>query len=170
MTTPPMDARGLAALATRYGMPTDALVPLARVVVQSNLELTLEPEAVLCGQNEMADALYFLLDGTLRVQRRNRLNEMEDIATAAAPAVLGHMALVLHKRRSAALVAGPEGARVVSLPLEQVEWLLKGTLPESDALRRLMLAAQLDQHHRAVVDILRILNPDTPLPSGWSAT
>lgn len=168
MSHPPLDAEALAGLSARYGLPRQALLPLARVVVQSDRELDVEAGAVLCAQNEPADALYLLLDGTLHVQRRNRLNLMDNIATAVAPAVLGHMALVLSKRRSAALVGGPEGARVLVLPRKEVEWLLEGHTEESDALRRLMLAAELDQHERAVADVLRQLDHSTPLPKGWA--
>jgi|GEM_PF-4078538 len=168
MTTAPLDARRLAQLAARYSLPPDSLVALARVVVQGDRELMVEPGAVLCSQNEPADALYLLVDGALRVRRRDRRNEMKDIATAVAPAVLGHMALVLHQRRTAALVGGTEGARVISLSKAQVEWLLDGHTAEADALRRLMLAAQLDQHQRSVTDILRKLDASTPLPKGWA--
>ena len=168
MIQPPMEATGLAALAAHYGLPEDILVSLARVVVQADRELVLGAGAELCYQNDPADALYFLLEGSIRVGRYNRLNLMEEIATAVAPAVLGHTALVLQTTRSVSLVAGDTGARVIALPKAQVESLITEHSREADALRRIILAAQLDHHHRSVVDLLQALEIDAELPVGWT--
>ena len=167
MSQPPIDVPKLQHFAAHYGLPKDILVSLAHVVVQSDRELVMGPGAELCYQNDPADSLYFLLEGSLRVGRHNRLNLLEDIATATAPAVLGHMALVLQTTRFATLTAGPDGARVVALPKPQVERLLAEHSKEGDALRRIILAAQLDQHHRSVVDILQALAVEKELPAGW---
>ena len=170
MSTPPINASDLQSLATHYGLSEATLESLARVVIKSDRELTMQPTAELCHQNDPADALYILVEGSLRILRNNRVNVLEEFAEAHAPAVLGRLGLVLQNRRSASLVAGPHGDRVLALPKEQVEWLIQGNSPESDALRRLMLAAQLNQHHRAVVDILRALKIEAPMPTGWTGS
>mgnify|MGYP000500927215 CR=1 FL=1 len=166
--TAPMTPKGVAELLVRYRLPKELLLPLAQVLVTGDREILMEPAAVLCAQNEPADALYLLLEGTLEVRRRDFRNESRVIAEARSPAILGHMALLLSKRRTAALSAGRSGARVLALPADAVHQLNESDTAAGNALRRLILAALLDQHHRAVVDLLHTSgDTDLSLPAGW---
>lgn len=167
--TSPMTPAGVVELLERYQLPRRLLVPLAQVLITGDREVLVDAGAVLCAQNEEPDALYLLLEGTLQVRRRDHLNQSKVVAEAQAPALLGHMALLLGKERTASLSAGNQGARVVALPAEAVKELTKSNTPTGSALRRLILSAMLDQHHRAVVDLLRSAGEtDLALPGGWA--
>ena len=164
-----MTPAGVVELLDRYQLPRHLLVALAEVLVTGDREVTLEAGAVLCTQSDPPDALYLLLDGTLEVRRRDHRNEARVVALAKAPSLLGHMALLNDKPRTATLSAGDQGARVVALPAKAVNKLNRSDTPAGSALRRLILAAMLDQHHRVVVDLLRRAGEtELPLPGGWA--
>ena len=68
---------------------------------------------ILCEENQPSTELFFLVRGSIRVERVDMNGETRTISTIACPCVFGHMGLIDGSKRSATCVAdGPvEGVR-----------------------------------------------------------
>ncbi len=94
----------------------------------------------LCTEGEPGDSMFFLVDGNIRVQRRDAAGRMRELAIMKAPDLVGHMSLVDHSPRSASCVA--VGRTVVaSLDRRTYNNLLTEPSHRGTALRRLLLAS-----------------------------
>lgn len=155
----------------RYRLDADDVVPMAHLLTHTAHERVLPVGTVLCDERDIADGIYLLVDGALRVQKRDARNTYRDLAVARAPALLGHMGMVTGRQRTAALVAGEGGAVVLHLGTGEYRALMAANDAEGDLLRRLLLGAMLDQLHRATVDVKRRLGEsEAELPAGWAST
>ncbi len=155
----------------RYGLELDDLVPMANLMRRCARERSLAAGDMLCDERDIADGLYLLVDGALRVQKRDARNAYRDLAVARAPALLGHMGMVTGRQRTAALCADTDGALVLHLQTAHYRDLFEDNGPEGDLLRRLVLGAMLDQLDRATRDVQRRLGSgETELPDGWAPT
>ena len=67
--------------------------------------LRLMDGAELCREGEPGNALFFLMDGSIEVWRRDNRGEPRVLARVDAPALVGHMALVDGSTRSASCSA-----------------------------------------------------------------
>lgn len=76
------------------------------VEVSRNLEeIILEPGEVLFQEGEEGEEMYFLFRGKVQIDRKGARGQREPLATIEAPSVIGEMALLDHKPRSARVVA-----------------------------------------------------------------
>jgi CRP-like cAMP-binding protein len=98
----------------------------------------------LCVEGEPGDAMYFLLEGSIRVQRRDPHGRLRDLARMAAPCMVGQMALVDHSPRSASCVADD---RCFLIAIDRAVWLHLQAEPSvrGSAMRRVVLSSLCSQ-------------------------
>jgi len=148
--------RGAAdALSTRYGL--DVAEPVHALLQECEL-VSLRDGELLCEEGRPSDGLYLLLDGAVSVLKKDARLEDRALAVAQAPAVLGHMGLVGGGKRTASL-ASRGGVTVARLDATAFDRLMNHDGEAGDALRRVVLAAMLDQQRRAMTDLVRMLQP-----------
>jgi len=94
----------------------------------------------LCTEGERAQGLFILVEGKVRVQRRDPNARMRKVATMRAPALVGHMALIDDSPRSASCVAVGR-VSVASLDRGTVRRLLGEASSRGAAWRRLLLSS-----------------------------
>lgn len=95
-------------------------------------------------EGDAGDLMYFLLEGAIRIQRRDPRGKMRELAVMKAPALVGHMSLVDRSPRSASCIA--MGRTVcASLDRRKYDTLLTETSARGMALRRLLLASLTKQ-------------------------
>lgn len=106
--------------------------------------LRLMDGAELCREGEPGNALFFLMDGSIEVWRRDNRGEPRVLARVDAPALVGHMALVDGSTRSASCSAI---GHVRALVLDRQTYLaiMSELSPEGTALRRLLLSSLSQQ-------------------------
>lgn len=106
--------------------------------------LRLMDGAELCREGEPGNALFFLMDGSIQVWRRDNRGDPRALATVEAPALVGHMALVDGSTRSASCSAV---GHVRALVLDRQTYLaiMSELSPEGTALRRLLLSSLSQQ-------------------------
>lgn len=125
--------------------PSPAADPeaLARLLERCQ-PLRLMDGAELCREGEPGNALFFLMDGSVQVWRRDNRQQPRRLATVDAPALVGHMALVDGSTRSASCSAV---GHVRALVLERAAYqaLMSELSPEGTALRRLLLSSLSQQ-------------------------
>jgi CRP-like cAMP-binding protein len=96
--------------------------------------------ALLCSEGSPGNELFFLLEGKVRVMRRDAQGQLRELATIDAPALVGHMSLVDGSPRSATCTVA-EPSTVVQLDRVVYQSLLKELSPEGSTLRRLLLSS-----------------------------
>jgi CRP-like cAMP-binding protein len=112
---------------------------------------------VICTEGEPGEAIYFLMKGTIRVQRRDPRGRVRELATIPAPALLGHMALIDNSPRSATCIAVGE-TFVATLDRLTYNSVLGEPTTRGTALRRILLASltrQLVGANARIRDLLR---------------
>lgn len=167
MSTIPLGAAN--DLSARYGL--DLAENVHALLAECEL-LSLRDGELLCEEGRPSDGLYLLLEGSVTVLKKDAKLVARALAVAQAPAVVGHMGLVSGGQRTASL-ASRGGVTVARLDATAFERLMQDNGDAGDALRRLVLAAMLDQQRRASSDLVRMLNegvdreayPDNP--TGW---
>ena len=112
---------------------------LARVLTGAQLK-RMDNGDVLCSEGDPGDAMYFLLDGAIKVTRTDPHGKIRELAVVHSPALVGHMALIDHSPRSANCVAS--GRTVVASLTRQV-WnkMLHEPTSRGTALRRILCAS-----------------------------
>lgn len=122
------------------GAREDALVAL----LKQGVPLRLPDGAELCREGDQPDALFFLLEGKVRVMRRDSKGRDRELTIETAPAMVGHMAMVDGSPRSATCIAsGP--VRAIALDRKNYQELLKEATPRGTTLRRLLLSSLSQQ-------------------------
>ncbi len=135
--------------------PGVAARALAAVFVSARIDRLRDGDA-LCTEGEPGDALWFLMQGSVRVVRRDPSGHNRELCRMAAPALVGHMAVIDGSPRSASCIA--EGAVIVStLNRANYQQILTEPTQRGTALRRILLASltrQLASANARVRDIL----------------
>jgi CRP-like cAMP-binding protein len=116
---------------------------VARVLAAGTLRRT-APGDVLCTEGEVGDAMFFLLGGTVRVQRRDSQGRMRELAEMHSPALVGHMSLVDNSPRSANCIA-TERTILVSMDRRTYATILSEPSARGTALRRMLLSSLMQQ-------------------------
>jgi len=99
---------------------------------------------VMCEENQPSTELFFLVRGTIRVERLDTDGKPRTISTIDCPCILGHMGLIDGSKRSATCVAeGP--VEVVSMSDDTVRRMLEETTIPGTALRRLLVSSLCEQ-------------------------
>jgi CRP-like cAMP-binding protein len=95
---------------------------------------------VLCKEGEGGDEMFFLVDGSIRVTRKDARGKERELAVIQAPALVGHMSLVDNSPRSATCTAGQ---RTVIGALDRATYnnLLSEGSDRGTALRRVLCAS-----------------------------
>jgi CRP/FNR family cyclic AMP-dependent transcriptional regulator len=129
---------------------------LAAVFSTARVDRIRDGHAV-CTEGEPGDAMFFLMKGAIRVQRRDPKGKMRELATIAAPALFGHMALIDNSPRSATCVAVGESI-VATLDRRSYNTVLNEPTSRGTALRRVLLASltrQLVSANDRIRDLIR---------------
>jgi len=134
---------------------------LAEVLAAATLQRLGDGDA-LCTEGDSGDAMYFLVDGAIRVQRRDARGKMRELAVMHPPTLVGHMSLVDHSPRSASCIA--QGRTVIaSLDRRTYNEILTEPSPRGMALRRLLLSSLTRQLATANERIAELIDgPDQP--------
>ena len=112
---------------------------LARVLTGAQLK-RMDNGDVLCSEGDPGDAMYFLLDGAIKVTRTDPHGKIRELAVLESPAIVGHMALIDHSPRSASCAAS---GRTVVASLNRDTWskMLHEPTSRGTALRRILCAS-----------------------------
>jgi CRP-like cAMP-binding protein len=121
-------------------------------------EITLSDGELICQEGERAGALFILVQGQVRVLKRDACGRERELAVLSAPALLGHMSLVDSSPRSATCLAAGS-ARVLTLASDVYHRNIKAAVPAGTALRRLLLASLTQQLVRATNHLDALLRP-----------
>ena len=94
----------------------------------------------LMTEGDSAEGLFFLIDGDIKVQRRDVSGTMRELAVVKSPAIVGHMAVIDGSKRSANCVAV---GQVVAFELDWQSYnrLIDDLSGPGMALRRLLLSS-----------------------------
>lgn len=134
------------------GAREDALLSL----LKQGVPLRLPDGAELCREGDPPDALFFLLEGKVRVLRQDSKGRDRELTIEEAPAMVGHMAMVDGSPRSATCIAsGP--VRAIALDRRAYMDLLKEATPRGTTLRRLLLSSLSQQLTEANERLLTLL-------------
>ena len=133
---------------------------LAAVFQSARIDRLTDGESI-CAEGEPGDAMWFLIKGAVRVQRRHPNGTMRELAVIAAPALLGHMALIDNSPRSAACIAKDE---TILATLNRVTYnrVLSEPSSRGTALRRILLASLTRQLVGANAQITELIRPPEP--------
>lgn len=135
---------------------------LAEVLSASNMQKFNDGDAIIT-EGDAGDVMYFLLDGSIRIQRRDPRGNMRELATMKAPSLVGHMSLVDRSPRSASCIA--IGRTVcASIDRRKYESVLSETSPRGMALRRLLLASLTKQLADANARIRELIDGGANVP------
>ena len=112
---------------------------LAKVIAACKLR-RMSNEEVLCAEGDPGDAMFFLLDGAIRVTRTDPHGRTRALAVVESPALVGHMALIDNSPRSATCAAS---GRTIIASLERRTWnnVLNEPSRRGAALRRVLCAS-----------------------------
>ena len=133
-------------LLVRNGLPGELAWDLSQVL-RDTYEKRLKPGEVLCREGHDGDELWFLVQGSLRVDKRDFAGTPQTVAEVPAPAMLGHVSALEGGRRTATCVAA-EQVLVRALPRREALRWLKETSPSGDVFRRLLISSMAAQLHR----------------------
>jgi len=122
---------------------------------------TLPGGGAICQEGDKGDTLFILLEGRVRVLKRDPRGEERELTTLKAPALLGHMSLIDGSARSATCLAAGE-ARVVSMSRRVYEHRINEIGPAGTALRRLLLSSLTQQLVRGNAQLSDLLTDDLP--------
>ncbi len=138
---------------------------LARVLTAGKLQRMSGGE-VLCSEGDPGDAMFFLLDGAIKVTRTDPHGRTRELALVESPAIVGHMALIDNSPRSANCTA--EGRTIVA-SLDRRTWnrVLHEPSERGTALRRVLCASLTRQLVGANASIRDLI--DGPRPKKTSA-
>lgn len=139
--------------------PSRGVTPhsLAAVFKSAHIERLQDGHAV-CTEGDAGDAMYFLMKGAVRVQRRDPKGKMRELATIEAPALFGHMALIDNSPRSASCVAAGESI-IATLDRATYNGVLHESTTRGTALRRVLLASLTRQMVGANSRIRDLIRP-----------
>jgi CRP-like cAMP-binding protein len=118
------------------GINVDSLAKVLESLTVTNLGDG-EP---LCRQGDPGDRMWVLVQGSIRVHRDEQDGTSRDLVVMEAPAMVGHMALVDDKPRSAHCTASGE-TTLLTMNRALYQDMLKEETHRGTALRRLLLTS-----------------------------
>lgn len=150
--------------------PSRGVTPRSLAAVFSSARINrLQDGHAVCTEGDPGDAMYFLMKGAVRVQRRDPKGRMRELATIQAPALFGHMALIDNSPRSASCVAVGESI-IATLDRASYNSVLNEPTTRGTALRRVLLASLTRQLVGANGRIADLIRPPAPKTPGATAT
>jgi CRP-like cAMP-binding protein len=153
-------------LVAKHHFPGASHAALEHLMAQGQVR-KLAAWEVLCEEGQAGDEMWFLVRGTIEVQRKDLTGKLRELGTIEAPALIGHMALVDRSPRSATCVAQTDMELVVLDSTVYDRLLGEGTISGS-ALRRLLLSSLSDQLVQANAQMRQLadeLDEDKPDPA-----
>ncbi len=118
------------------GINVDSLAKVLESLAVSNLA----DGTPLCRQGDPGDKMWVLVQGAIRVHRDEADGTSRDLVVMEAPAMVGHMALVDDKPRSAHCTARGE-TTLLTMNRELYQTMLCEETHRGTALRRLLLTS-----------------------------
>ena len=142
--------------------PSQGVTPRSLAAVFSSARINrLQDGHAVCTEGDPGDAMYFLMKGSVRVQRRDPQGSMRELATIQAPALFGQMALIDNSPRSASCVAVGESI-IATLDRATYNGVLNEPTTRGTALRRVLLASLTRQLVGANGRIADLIRPPAP--------
>lgn len=142
--------------------PSRGVTPRSLAAVFSSARINrLQDGHAVCTKGDPGDAMYFLMKGSVRVQRRDPKGRMRELATIQAPALFGHMALIDNSPRSASCIAVGESI-IATLDRATYNGVLNEPTTRGTALRRVLLASLTRQLVGANGRIADLIRPPAP--------
>lgn len=115
----------------------------------------------LCTEGEDGESLFILLQGKVKVLKKDPRGHDRELTVLKAPALLGHMSLVDGSPRSATCLAqGP--VQLVEMSQRVYQFRIGEIGPPGTALRRLLLSSLTQQLVRGNAHLDALLSPDLP--------
>ncbi len=105
---------------------------------------TLAAGEQLCSEGDPSDALWFLLEGRIRVEKRDLHGNLRQIGSLDAPTVFGQMGIIDRARRSAACTA-EHTAMIAIMDRATFRVQVRSLDDLGNALRRLLLSGLTHQ-------------------------
>jgi CRP-like cAMP-binding protein len=112
---------------------------------------------VLCEEGDPGDEMWFLLRGSIEIQRKDLSGELKQLGVIHAPALIGHMALVDRSPRSATCVAQTD-VEIVVVGSAVYDRLLSEATISGSSLRRLLLSSLSGQLTAANAQIRQLVD------------
>lgn len=140
---------------------------LARVLSGAQIK-RMDSGELLCAEGDPGDAMFFLLDGAIKVTRTDPQGKSRELALVESPAIVGHMALIDHSPRSATCAAS---GRTVVARLDRKTWskMLHEPSQRGTALRRVLCASLTRQLVGANARIRTLVMGERPRPKPSTA-
>jgi CRP/FNR family transcriptional regulator, cyclic AMP receptor protein len=108
----------------------DSLTPREIGLLQSHLRrLRLASGEILFEEGAAGRACYVVLSGAIGVYKQLNPDRRERLAVLGPGALVGHMALIDNKRRSASCEAGPQGCSLLELGRQEFDRLFAANSP-----------------------------------------
>jgi len=144
--------------------PSRGVTPQSLASVFSSARINrLQDGHAVCTEGDPGDAMFFLMKGSVRVQRRDPRGRMRELAVIESPALFGHMALIDNSPRSASCVSIDESL-VATLDRATYNSVLSEPTTRGTALRRVLLASLTRQLVGANGRIADLIRPPVPPP------
>ncbi len=135
--------------------------PVVAALLASCSPRQLAPGEALCREGEPSDAMWFLLQGCIRVERADLSGQPRHIGTLTAPTLLGQMGLVDRARRSASCIA-EDAVTVAVLDRAAFRATVRALDERGTALRRLLLSSLTHQMTQGNARLRALLAGDGP--------
>jgi len=155
------------ALLRVYPSPGVAPKDLAKVVEICEFHW-LDPGQLLCDEGEQANDMYVLLEGAIRVERLDPNGTKRELCRLAAPALLGHMAVIDNSPRSASCTA-TTATLIGSLNRTRFTRELGDATRRGVALRRILLTALTTQLNTANNRIRQLIFEAAPVEAATAS-
>jgi len=130
--------------------------------LRSCFPMRLRAGDILCHEGAPSTALYFLLQGTMRVLKKDHRGSPRPIGSVTGPALLGHMGVLDRTRRTATCEASTP-ALIAAMDPSTIHETVRSTDNRGYALRRLMLSSltrQLVSGNAHLQALLSMAGPD----------
>ncbi len=167
LSTEDMEAAAVQLLAAHRQVdaePVDVVALLSCCQLQA-----LSAGQVVCREGDAGDALFVLLEGRVRVEKRDVSGQVRAMGEVVGPTLLGQMAMIDRARRSATCVATSEG-RLATLDRDTYRTLVRSNDPRGTALRRLLLSSLTLQLVEGNARLRQLIEEARPAPEASDAT
>ena len=151
-----------------HGVDSTDAAELAEALFQAP-QATVEAGEVLCREDRKGDDFWILVQGAVRVTRRDFTGEEHLLCSLDAPTLLGHMSLIHGAARTATCtMAGP--GRVLVLDRARLAVLMEEIGPAGDLFRRLLISSLSSQLARGNAELRRLIDDPKAEPTARDLT
>ncbi|MCB9780660.1 MAG: cyclic nucleotide-binding domain-containing protein [Alphaproteobacteria bacterium] len=148
-------AQSLRSLLADHGLGDAPLEDFVDVMALCREDL-LDDGDVLCHESRPGKEMWFLLDGSVAVSKKNYDGTPHHLADLHAPTIIGHMTLIDGAPRSATVTAAGT-IKVATLSKPAFDQLVLETGGAGDLMRRLLISSLNEQLGRGNIALQRVI-------------